>query len=208
MMRSNFDLCRTVICALMMALFLCALNANAMAQNVPAPRAQKERFPSMQHVFDQLPADMQDELMEEVQQASNLCTAYALFATYQDCQCIGVKYLDARLAMGPDVPMNNLLHYVGAECTNKPAIAGYQFELCQERMKFGGADMSPEESADFCKCVGNNVAEAYARAPANSIRYQMKLAVNAQLQCGNNDVLRQRELEYQRKKAREANVLP
>lgn len=180
----------------------------AQAQNAPRHGAMPGVLPDMHHIFQSLPPDIQDELLAEANQAQKNCAGHGLFSTYQDCECIKYRILNARLARGPDVSTSRLMNEVATECTNKPAIAGYQYQQCMERTSFGESGAPAAQVEKFCQCVANNVADSYARAPANSIRYQTRLVVNAQIACNNEDFIRLRQLEYQRRRAAEANVLP
>lgn len=183
------------------------LTAVSYAQKPPPKRGLPRTFPDMQHVFVALPQDLQDELMQEAEMAQGMCAQNSLFAAYQDCECIKYKFLNARLATGMEESISSLVEEVGRECPNKPAIAGLQYGQCMERMPF--ATTAPKEQVEeFCACVGNKVAEAYARAPANSIRYQIQLVSRAQMECDYSAFVRFQELEYQRRKAQDANILP
>jgi hypothetical protein len=195
-----------VLAGLVLALGM-LMAAQAFAQKPPAKRGFTRVFPNMQHVFVTLPRDMQDELMAEAERAQAICEMNPIFASFQDCECIKYKFLDARLATGPDDSTHNLLEEVSRECPNKPGIAGHQYKQCMETMPYVSV-ATKEEADEFCGCVGNKVAEAYARAPANSMRYQIKLAAQAQIDCDLRNLVTKSEIEYQKNKAREANVLP
>lgn len=167
---------------------------------------QKER-PSMQHVFDSLPPDMQEELLQETDHAVRLCNANSIFATYQDCECIGVKFLDNRLSQGPGKHTYTVLNQVAKECVNQPAIAGYHYKTCLERM----STYDPKYAVridEMCACTGKEVAKAYAQAPANFLRYQTKLAVGAQRLCGYDQLMKDFMVDYQVQEAQKKNYLP
>jgi hypothetical protein len=155
----------------------------AAAQKLPPQRQQeKEKFPSMQHVFEQLPPDMQQELMDEMETVRTECQQNSVISVYQDCDCRAVKFLDARLAAGPEPSTNQLAYQVSMECPNKPAIAGHEYKSCLQNFKHLIND-SPQDLEKFCKCTANSVAQEYALAPADSLMYQTRLTVAAYNKC-------------------------
>ena len=164
-------------------------------------------MPSMQHVFDSLPPDMQEELLKETDYARNLCNANSIFATYQDCDCIAVKFLDNRLSQGPGKHTYTVLNQVSGECVNQPAIAGYHYKTCLQRME----TQDPKYAVaidEMCACTGKEVAKAYAYRPSNSLRYQTRLAVAAQKKCGYEQLMNQFMIDNQMQEAQKKNYLP
>jgi len=151
----------------------------------------QERFPDASHVFESLSPDMQEKILAEVDEAKSLCRDHRIFSAYQDCECIGGKFRDARLSVGPDVSLNNILDEVGTECPNPPAIAKYEYERCVPRTQknFPFAEESAIDT--YCQCVGNDVAKKYEQKPVNSIRYQTQLLVSAQVGCDSAQFRRQ-----------------
>ena len=171
-----------------------------------APTMPKERA-SMQHVFDSLPPDMQEELLKETDYARALCNANTIFATYQDCDCIAVKFLDNRLSQGPGKHTYTVLNQVSEECVNQPAIAGYHYKTCLQRMD----TYDPKYAVridEMCACTGKEVAKAYAYRPSNSLRYQTRLAVGAQKKCGYEQLMRDFMIDNQMQEAQKKNYLP
>jgi hypothetical protein len=75
-----------------------------LAAAAPAAQAQRsvsaKDVPDMQHVFESLPRDLQEELMAEAERAQQSCESHSLMAVYQDCECIKYKFLNKRLAEG------------------------------------------------------------------------------------------------------------
>ena len=163
--------------------------------------------PSMQHVFDSLPPDLQEELLKETDYARELCNANSIFAVYQDCDCISVKFLDNRLSQGMDKHTYTILNEVANECVNEPAIAGYHYKGCLDRLN--GRDPKYAVRIDeMCACTGKEVAKAFAYSPGNSLRYQSRLAVAAQQKCGYNELMRDFMTDFQIQQAQEKNYLP
>jgi hypothetical protein len=93
-------------------------------------------------------------------------------------------------------------------CPNPPAIAGYHYKSCLERMPFISSSFPKERVEEFCACVGNKMAEYYGRAPSRSMGVQTNMEVQAQLDCNYNEIVEHQEVEYQKRKAKESNVLP
>lgn len=171
---------------------------------------KKDRYqptPDLTHVFASLPPDMQEELLAEMDNAHRICAGSVSYRIYHDCDCIAVKFLDRRLMKGPEFGFSNLMYEVSRECVNEVEIAGNEFQRCLMRMQQYG-DKYKEKSLAMCECVGNEYAKAYAAVPVTSMRYQMNLAVNAQLKCGFGDILRERNLDADMKRMQRDNYLP
>lgn len=174
------------------------------AVKAPAPPAER---PSMQYVFDSLPPDIQEELLQETDYARDLCNANSIFATYQDCDCIAVKFLDNRLSRGPGKHTYTILNEVATECVNQPAIAGHEYKTCLGRMK----TYDPKYAVrieEMCACTGKEVAKAYAYSPGNSLRYQLQLTVAAQKKCGYELIMKDVMIDFQLQEAQKKNYLP
>lgn len=173
-------------------------------RKAPAPPTER---PNLQHVFDSLPPDMQEELLKETDYARSLCNANTIFATYQDCDCIAVKFLDNRLSRGPGKHTYTILNEVATECVNQPAIAGNEYKTCLERM----STYDPKYAVridEMCACTGKEVAKNYADSPGNSLRYQSRLTVAAQKKCGYEQIMQDIMVDFQLQQAQKKNYLP
>ena len=193
---------------MVLALGVLALTAQMAAAQQYVPPSKNissdpnRNFPSLQSVFDKLPPEMQDELAKEADKVFAECARNELFAVYQDCECMAVKFLDARLAAGPDLQMIDLMHDVGKECPNTPAIAGKVFDECNLLQQVYALSDTAREK--FCTCYANEVANTYTRRPINSYRYHISLRKRGLMLCGWTDVMKEsarirreiRESEY------------
>lgn len=163
--------------------------------------------PNLGYVFEQLPRDMQDELLAEMDQIHGICAANKSYSAYYDCDCIGVKFLDRRLMRGPQIGSTNLMFDVSKECVNSTSIAGHEFQRCLQRMHYLG-DKMKERIYEMCECASNKYALAYAETPAMSIRYQMRMIVGAQRQCGYDSIVRDYNIDANLERAQRDNYLP
>jgi hypothetical protein len=175
-----------------------------------APGSKRDPFaktPDMQYVFDQLPPDMQNELMDEMEFVNTLCNGTLAYSKYHNCDCIAVKLLDRRLQDGPERSVNNLLPDVSKQCVNKPAIAGYHYKLCHDRLRPYGEKYAVR-AEEICTCTANKVAELYAYSPATSLRYQISLVVRAQEECGYGGFIKEFNIDQNLKRKQKENYLP
>jgi hypothetical protein len=106
--------------------------------------------------FAKLPVEIQAEIVNEAEMVSNECKSRAIFARYHDCDCIGAKFIDARV-LDPETHFTLIGHNVAAQCPNAPAVAAYQYNRC-----ITTTDV-PErvEIQDFCKCYANEFGRLY-----------------------------------------------
>lgn len=191
-----------IVGLLTLVLLLCT--DAALAQ--PKPRKWPPVIPDQQHVFEQLPDDMKDEILKDAEYAVNLCEKHQTFSVFQDCDCIGMKIIDARITSGPDMPVNNLLHMVSRLCTNKPAITGFYYDRCHvQAMQY---NISEPERKEYCLCVGKKVADTYALYPHNSVRYKANIFANANIDCGLPEYVRREAQEFDLRRAAEKNMIP
>lgn len=127
-----------------------------------------------------LPENIPDILMAEVMDIKNNCDASGLYATYHDCNCIAVKFLDERLKSDPDTPKERVKKIVENRCPNTPAIAGFMYTSC---VSFRKRD-DPEGYVSFCTCAANEVAKRYSEHPDMNLRYIRRLKKEAFVSCG------------------------
>ncbi len=185
------------------AALLCALvSLPAIAQEsaAPAPAATK-KIPS--------PSEMVDERLEtqklrqkalgenelqkinpaylaEMDQVYNICATSSLYATYYDCKCQAVKFLDQRIKLGPSLPIESLMMRINTECANIPDLAGYAYNLCTKNLSL--LHYKDKDFAPFCECFANKFAKSYAREPMLSSRHVQMLQKNAYAACGFSDL--------------------
>lgn len=127
-----------------------------------------------------LPQDIPDILMAEVLDIKKNCELNALYAAYHDCNCIAVKFLDARVKSDPDTPKDRVFNQVRNECANTPMIAGVVYKSCVSFRK----SEDPEGYVDYCTCAANDVARRYTEQPNMNLRYMKKLRKEAYIACG------------------------
>lgn len=192
---------RHIISLVFFGLALLMAAGPAMAQTIPGAQQNATsdpdaNVPNLQAVFDQLPKDMQDELLKEMDQVHLNCSRNELFSAYQDCDCMATKYLDARLLGGPELNMVDLMNDIGKECPNTPAIAGKMFDECN--MLPNVYALTDKEREEFCTCFANKVANDYTRRPINSYHYHISLRRGAMKSCGWANVMK-RGAEIRRK---------
>lgn len=108
------------------------------------------------------------------------CTQNTITATYYDCRCLAVKYLDKRLELGRYYTPEELMNIIGKECTNTTEIAGYSYGVCTKELAL--MDRA-ENSESYCECFANAFAKAYQANPQLSSRYVQILQRNAYVKC-------------------------
>jgi len=145
---------------------------------IPDLKLETESGPSAGTSID--PKDIPDILMKEVEEIERNCNYNTLYASYHDCRCIAVKFLDARLNSNPEGSRDAIYQRVANECPNEPGIAGYIYKGCVDVMQYA----RPKDFDTFCTCAANSVARNYTSRPAMNMRYIDNLRKKAFISCG------------------------
>ncbi|MCB9978612.1 MAG: hypothetical protein H6862_03275 [Rhodospirillales bacterium] len=118
--------------------------------------------------------------MADMQAFYGRCAQNTITATYYDCRCLAVKYLDKRLELGRYYSPEELMFQIQKECTNTTEIAGYSYGVCTKQLAL--MDRA-ENSEAYCECFANAFAKAYQANPQLSSRYVQILQRNAYVKC-------------------------
>ena len=144
---------------------------------IPAPESLAPALP--EEIFQSLPKDMQEELLAEAERYYNTCLNSGTYASYHDCRCLGGKYLDKRLELGPKADEYTVSSKIESECVDKVSIAGFSYEKCTRMFVY--AHLS--NLKQFCACFANKVAEMYAKDPGPNLDYMSELELQASREC-------------------------
>lgn len=125
---------------------------------------------------DQIPKIILDETAE----IEMNCRNNYLQSSFHDCECLAVKFLDARLLSDPEQNKDRVLQSVTSQCADETKIAGFIYTGCIGFMRF----TNPDSAESFCGCASNQVAVNYTRNPLMSLRYIENLRRNAYNTCG------------------------
>ena len=152
-------------------LLFCCLSVPAWAQGSSSPAHVME-------IFDQLPPDLQKEIIDEAIRVYDDCLAKDTYSQFHDCRCIGAKFFDARVLNGPTISQANLVFDIGGECVNQPGIAGLSYQECLDMLLLEPGDIEP-----VCTCYANDMAQSYARKPRADYRHIRQLAADSLIKC-------------------------
>lgn len=155
------------------------------ASEISAEQAAENVILERNDLLSQLPIELQKEILEEAQYVHDRCERNSLYATLFECRCLAVKFIDARIAQGPDEDALALAEKQGSECINKPGIAGYGWKQCQEltyNMPYG--------RDEYCTCFANKYVEEYMKSPQAISPVLKRAMTNALSACddGNGPV--------------------
>ncbi len=118
--------------------------------------------------------------LQEMENFYGRCSNNSVTATYYDCRCLAVKYLDKRIELGRYYEPQELMNEIRGECANPAEIAGYSYGVCTKQL----ALMDRSENAQaYCECFANAFAKSYLRRPQLSSRYIQILQRNAYAKC-------------------------
>lgn len=118
--------------------------------------------------------------LQEMENFYGRCRNNSVTATYYDCRCLAVRYLDKRIELGRYYEPSELMNEIRGECANPAEIAGYSFGVCTKQMTL--LDRT-ENAQAYCECFANAFAKSYMRNPQLSSRYIQILQRNAYNKC-------------------------
>ena len=111
-------------------------------------------------IFDQLPPEIQQEILEEAEMVHGLCSGRYTYSRFYDCDCVAAKFVDARIERGPGKGPTYLAEEVAIECPNQPGIAGFAWDQCQSI-----AENMPYGRNEYCTCFAKQYVTEYMERP-------------------------------------------
>lgn len=161
-----------------LALLCIALPASSYAQyslQTPAEAAEEAEEES---VFDQLPEDIQMDIIEEAETVRLRCGRRTGMETYHDCDCMAAEFLEER-ARDPLQTQSWLIKKVAKMCPNIPAVAGQAYSDCRSTT----SKMEYHLAEKYCTCVANTTAKFYEQSPTTKLSSMQNLSIGARRQC-------------------------
>ncbi len=128
-------------------------------------------------------SDVPDEFLTEASKFGETCRNHHEMPLYYDCRCMGVKFLDARIELGPDASHSEVQDQLGKACKDGTGIAGQIYKNCFNDFLNAPKELDPEE---YCSCFGNTFAKLFEDWPSRlSRRAEIALRSKAQVMCQN-----------------------
>lgn len=144
--------------------------AQSMALPINPPSAQEDEYKKVK-----------DEYIEEAQRFFEQCGQDYTLKQYYDCECLAVKYLDDRIASGPDKNSQNILMSIRGYCHDATIAAGETYSSCMT----DGTIFPPGQTAEqYCTCFANTFAKLFnesGRIPSS--RTSVFLQTQAHIKC-------------------------
>jgi hypothetical protein len=161
-----------------------SLSADNPAYVIPGmPTKQEEkndddRDPLKDPIFLSLPQNLQDQIMDESHQYNRDCKVLSSYATFHNCDCIALHYMNERLHH-PDMTRGDIRDKIRLDCVDAPSIANYSYNSCLQLF----APLFPKILTPLCECYARDYALAYAAKPNVSSQYQAQLGVEIISKC-------------------------
>lgn len=157
-------------------------SSSVMKSADPAWR-QPEEKPTRQHsaekIFNQLPPEVQKQILDESHKVNQECKGYELYAQLHDCDCMGTRYFEERV-FNPEKYPETLKHELASECTNDAGVAGYANDQCMNTMVI---TIRPDKLEEYCKCYALQMAESYKNNPSADYGYLRALGSSSHSYC-------------------------
>ena len=126
------------------------------------------------------PDEIPEILLMEMDTIVRNCRANYTYNNFHDCECLGVKFVDARLKSDPEVSKETIFTQIGNECPSEERIAGFVYNGCMAFME----SVRPDDFKEYCECTANAMALSYTRRPILNVGYIDNLRRGAYYSCG------------------------
>jgi hypothetical protein len=150
-----------------------------------APNLHFEEEPpevDFMEIFAGLPADVQEELMEEADRAFNYCSGNYMLSNFYDCSCYTMTFMEERYEKGPEVPFIQLLQGDAiAECVFEPSIAGYIYTRCTTGAVMDS--LTDKQVENMCQCASRATAMEFKKKPWLSMGYVDRMYNEIYIEC-------------------------
>lgn len=121
----------------------------------------------------------------EAQAVFQRCKSRSELRQRIDCECLGAKFLEQRIILGPITKQQDIISSIEFQCKNVVEQVGLQYNYCLQitkAKKTGGMELKP-----FCECVAKKWGELYEAAEGIiSYRVKARLTTQAKEHCRYN----------------------
>lgn len=151
--------------------------SSTRAQVIPDTETEKAIDPIA--IFNELPEDIQQNIITEAQKVESDCRLDSTYATYHDCRCIADKFLAKRVLSGPAPSTSSLAYQLDLQCINVKGIKVKAFDQCLHLI----SHEKRGNKAALCSCFANKVAQSYNDKPDPNYRYLGRISGDALVAC-------------------------
>ncbi|MCE7887612.1 MAG: hypothetical protein DYH13_08965 [Alphaproteobacteria bacterium PRO2] len=144
---------------------MCLAAFPAWAQNDAAPSDKQMLQETLKNAPAHNPApaldpyaDLPEDYIQEAQKYYALCESDASLYLYYNCKCLGSKFLDKRIELGPEATYTAVVLDIRGECADASRAAGYEYEQCVNNGAMMPYNIPVEE---YCACYANTFAKLY-----------------------------------------------
>ncbi|MCM2343102.1 MAG: hypothetical protein NDJ24_00915 [Alphaproteobacteria bacterium] len=129
----------------------------------PWQKREKRTFKgkSADQIFQTLPVDSQNQILDESQKVFNECHHYKLYSQFHDCECLGSTYFEERV-FSPEKSRDAIMGKIAGECTSEPGVAAYGHDQCLNSLSL---ILDSRHMDEFCKCYALTFAKNYKDSP-------------------------------------------
>lgn len=144
------------------------------------PVSDEPADPTTNPIFLALPPEMQEEILDEAIGFQVECNRKRTYATFHDCECLSLRYLEERLLRGPEASADSIEYHIAHECTNPASIAGFAYGRC---FRLYQTTTRPDDLERTCECYANEFAQRYANRPRANNQHQVRIGVQSIQHC-------------------------
>tara|TARA_B100001989_G_C24532147_1_gene462236 strand:+ start:753 stop:1502 length:750 start_codon:yes stop_codon:yes gene_type:complete len=109
---------------------------------------------------DDFVSQLTEAELKEAEQVYKTCEEGYYTRTYQDCECLAGKFIEARQEMGPLENANNIMLKLRDECKNPVNAIGAQYTSCMANDRLDNLEINVPRKT-FCECAARAWVDMY-----------------------------------------------
>ncbi len=131
-------------------------------------------------VFNQLPEDIQNRILDESTRAYQQCNTGGVRSVYSDCKCVSEKFREGRVLKGPDERYVVLYDTASKskDCLQPGSIEVVKKKECLQNNQW----LTGKEK--YCGCLARSYTKKFMKRPYLTLNFMGMLETEAVMECG------------------------
>lgn len=130
-------------------------------------------------VFNQLPEDIQNKILDESTRAYQQCSGSGYRAIYSDCKCVSEKFRQGRVLKGPD---ERYVVLYDAASKSKDCLLPASIEIATKKECFQTNQWLVGKEK-YCSCLAESYTKKFMKRPYLTLNFMGLLKKQAVMEC-------------------------